>query len=543
MRFLKVLIAAFVFSSPALAQTGTVTNHAFALGKGAGVTGYTSLLCTSAQLAVGQAAADPICQTVTGDVTISAGGVTAIGATKVTSAMLNADVFSTAHSWAGQQTFTAPVLGTPASANLASATGLPISTGVSGLGTGCATFLGTPSSANLRGCLTDEVGTGAAYFVGGALGTPASGTATNLTGLPLAGLAVQGANTIVANATAGSASPTAIAVPSCSSASSALTWTTSTGFGCNSITGGGGGAWSSVPGGRLTLTSGVATTTADVTAATVIYYAPATNAYVPIYDGSTLSAYQFTASATDAVGLSTTLGSSWTTNTNYDWFIGRNATTVTMCSGPAWTSDSARGTGAGTTELQIYGGVWTNKNSMTCRYGNATTFTCAVNQCTYVGSNRMVAAGQAEDSLVKRFVWNAYNQSNREMKRVDTTASWNYSTAGFRQSNGNAANQIEFLIGLSGGQVDAEFYQTISSSTGTPRPSNISIALDSTTAVTDGSVYMSPTNTLFITGMHKYRGLPSIGYHKLVSLENGGGADVQTWYGGDNYRLYGNIWN
>lgn len=48
----------------------------------------------------------------TGDVTTSAGAVaTAIGATKVTSAMLNADVFSTAHSWGGTQTFTAPVLG------------------------------------------------------------------------------------------------------------------------------------------------------------------------------------------------------------------------------------------------------------------------------------------------------------------------------------------------------------------------------------------------------------------------------------------------
>jgi len=47
------------------------------------------------------------------------------------------------------------------------------------------TFAATPSSANLRSLLTDEVGTGAAYFVGGALGTPASGTATNLTGLPL----------------------------------------------------------------------------------------------------------------------------------------------------------------------------------------------------------------------------------------------------------------------------------------------------------------------------------------------------------------------
>lgn len=50
------------------------------------------------------------------------------------------------------------------------------------------TFVATPSSANLRALLTDEVGTGAAYFVGGALGTPASGTATNLTGLPAAGV-------------------------------------------------------------------------------------------------------------------------------------------------------------------------------------------------------------------------------------------------------------------------------------------------------------------------------------------------------------------
>lgn len=64
-------------------------------------------------------------------------------------------------------------------------TNVPVSTGISGLGTGVATFLATPSSANLRSALTDEVGTGAAYFVGGALGTPASATLTNATGLPL----------------------------------------------------------------------------------------------------------------------------------------------------------------------------------------------------------------------------------------------------------------------------------------------------------------------------------------------------------------------
>jgi hypothetical protein len=76
-------------------------------------------------------------------------------------------------------------LGTPNSGTLTNATGLPISSGVAGLASGVATFLATPSSANLRAALTDETGTGAAYFVGGALGTPASGVATNLTGLPL----------------------------------------------------------------------------------------------------------------------------------------------------------------------------------------------------------------------------------------------------------------------------------------------------------------------------------------------------------------------
>jgi hypothetical protein len=61
-------------------------------------------------------------------------------------------------------TLTTPALGTPASGTLTNATGLPISTGVSGLGSGVATFLATPSSANLRGALTDETGSGAAVF-------------------------------------------------------------------------------------------------------------------------------------------------------------------------------------------------------------------------------------------------------------------------------------------------------------------------------------------------------------------------------------------
>lgn len=58
-------------------------------------------------------------------------------------------------------------------------------------GAGISTWLATPDSANLRTALTDETGTGAAVFGTGPtlvtpiLGTPASGTLTNCTGLPL----------------------------------------------------------------------------------------------------------------------------------------------------------------------------------------------------------------------------------------------------------------------------------------------------------------------------------------------------------------------
>ena len=148
----------------------------------------------------------------TGAVTLSGTLNVLNGGTGVTTSTGSGSVVLSSSPTIASPTLTTPVLGTPASGTLTSCTGLPVSTGISGLGTGIATFLATPSSANLAAAVTDETGSGALVFgtsptiasptlTAPALGTPASGTLTSCTGLPVS-TGISGLGTNVATALA-----------------------------------------------------------------------------------------------------------------------------------------------------------------------------------------------------------------------------------------------------------------------------------------------------------------------------------------------------
>lgn len=174
--------------------------------------------------------------------------------------------------------------------------------------------------------------------------------------------------------------------------------------------------------GRLTLESGVAISTTDQTAKTVVYFTPYNGNTIGLYDGSEWDLFSFSE-------LSLSL-SGYAANTNYDIFIYNNSGTLTLESS-AWTNDTTRATSL------------TAQDSIYVKTG-------AINR-RYLGTIRTTSStGQCEDSVTKRFVWNYYNREERLLRKY-IYGSWTYATAAWRVFAGASAStySVDVVTGLS----------------------------------------------------------------------------------------------
>ena len=277
------------------------------------------------------------------------------------------------------------------------------------------------------------------------------------------------------------------------------------------------------PGGRLTLTTGVPVTTADVSGATTVYYTPYKHNGVVFYDGTWWIPSTFV-ELSQATSDATKSPAAVANDSNYDVFVWDDAGTLRATRGPAWTSDTARGAGAGTTELELFEGRLVNKNAIT----NGP----AARRGLYVGSIRSDGSAQINDTLAKRHVWNAHSRVVRPMKAVETTDSWTYTTGTIRQANAAAANQLDFLVGLSEDAIIAQVQAGLSSNTAN-HGGQVGIGLDSTT-VNSATIHgggLSAVANIATQAHASYRDFPGLGRHTLVWLEAGTNAGSTTWYG------------
>jgi hypothetical protein len=164
-----------------LTDTSAIGANLLLGATGGGFSAYAGVTCTNQFLRVLSAAGAGTCASVAIGSDVSGLG-TGIATWLGTPSSANLAAAVTDETGTGSLVF-----GTAPTITLANGTGLPISTGVSGLGTGIGTWLATPSSANLATAVTDETGSGSLVFgTSPTLGGTIAGTPTWASGLNIA---------------------------------------------------------------------------------------------------------------------------------------------------------------------------------------------------------------------------------------------------------------------------------------------------------------------------------------------------------------------
>lgn len=293
---------------------------------------------------------------------------------------------------------------------------------------------------------------------------------------------------------------------------------------------------------RLTLTSNTAIMTSSVAAATTVYCTPYGGGAIPIYDGTNFTTIIF-AEVSQATTDTTKSPAACAANKVYDKFAWIDPTGAVKrgTRGPTWDSgavagsNTARGTGAGSTELVWVNGIALNKYDIT----NGP----AAQRGTYIGTIATNASSTVDftfgsfaagGGMATFGVWNAFNRIDVRTMVLPSEDSWTYNVSSvWRAPNGSTAYRVNMVRGLNEDGVQADY-----SAIGSPGAATAlrnGIGVNSTSAVS-GTTGFWPGGGALQQQMGKYSGLPGLGYRFISALEWNSSSTASTWYGdaGDN---------
>lgn len=272
------------------------------------------------------------------------------------------------------------------------------------------------------------------------------------------------------------------------------------------------------PGGRLTLESGVPISTTDQTAKGTLYYTPYVHDYVRLYDGTRPNLYTFTERS-----LALTL----TSGKNYDVFLYDNSGTLTLELSAAWTNDTTRADA-----LAWQSGVGYVKS------GTATRLWLGTIRAS--GTNATESSFNTTLSAPKSYLWNKYNQVTRSVLTHDSTDSWTYTTATWRQVRASAENQINFICGEP--MPWNSSYSVVAANSSAGSLFYIAIGFDSTSAFVGATGHnasdAAPSTVCQLRASAS--GTAGVGLHYISALENSQASGTTSWYGdagGASYKM------
>jgi hypothetical protein len=349
---------------------------------------------------------------------------------------------------------------------------------------------------------------------------------------------------------------------------------------------------------RLSLESGVPVSTTDQTAKTNIYAMPFGCKYISLWDGSKWVTVSFTETALavgtqaalaprdifgylssgalavedlawlnatvtmtiaspgvvtwvahgmnngDQVVLTTTgaLPTGLSANTAY-YLVNKATDTFQLATTQGGTAINTTGTQSGTHtgwQSKVRGTALAYTDGVYTKSGDKTRL--------HLGTYLTASTTTTENSAAKRYLWNRFNQQLSVMANAtETTDTWTYTTATWRQANANTANQLDYVTGDASTVVAAYAAANVTNVNG--NTVYTAVGVDSTTTPSGLRVPQGASVSNQATAIYgSYTGLPGAGRHKLVWLEFSGAGGTTTWYGdagSTNFQagINGSLWN